>query len=364
MPYTEVSITTKETANFEKRITDLEKATGEHKTYILINFDDMSDMYYSRLEIMKEYGFKFSCCLTSGIQVYENGFYDEASKERFYDLLDYDCDITLYGIDRFTSIETDFYSRTVEEWIELYKPVLDKANSMGVFPVTYFAPTNTLTENAITALKKLGFVMSRSGNGNPENKSLYGIDRFTSIETDFYSRTVEEWIELYKPVLDKANSMGVFPVTYFAPTNTLTENAITALKKLGFVMSRSGNGNPENKYSWIEEFNDKRFNTPTVQIHNDNLSTIKGYIDTCIDNGYSLSIFTHQVLDNNTDDLHCDTVVFRELLDYIKLKVDAGLCEVVTYQEFLNIKRGYRTQHLRDVKRMNFIERKLTAKSN
>ena len=219
--------------------------------------------------------------------MYENGFYDEASKERFYDLLDYGCDITLYGV-----------------------------------------------------------------------------DRFTSIETDFYSRTVEEWIKLYKPVLDKANSMGVFPVTYFAPTNTLTENAITALKKLGFVVSRSGKGNPENKYSWIEEFNDKRFNTPTVQINNDNLSTIKGYIDTCIDNGYALSIFTHQVLDNNTEDLHCDTVVFRELLDYIKLKVDAGLCEVVTYQEFLNIKHGYRTQHLRDVKRMNFIERKLTAKSN
>jgi hypothetical protein len=275
-----VTIETTTTKNLDSRILSLEGQKA--KTKIIMCFDDMSDMYTTRLALMKEYGFRFSFCLSDGVQVYPTGFYDATVKSKFYDLLNYGCDVTMYGY-----------------------------------------------------------------------------DRYTTITTEYYSRTVDEWIQLFTPVIQKINSMGFFPVTYQAKDNTITSNALAALKKLGFVMGRSGVGNPENNYYYIEDFDSKRFNTPFNQIQNNNLDTIKSRIDFCIQNGYSLSIFTHQVVDNNTSDLNCDTIIFRQLLDYIKSKVDANLCEVVTYQEFFNQARGHQVQQMRNQQRMNFIESKI-----
>ena len=190
--------------------------------------------------------------------------------------------------------------------------------------------------------------------------TMYGGDRNT-IPVAVADRTKEQWKEWVNPLLASINNLGIYPVTYFTVQNNMTQNGIDALKELGFKLCRSGLYNPENNYRWIESFDDNRFNTPCVQIQNGNLETVKEYIDTCITNKYSISIFTHQVVDNNTSDLNCDTIVFRQLLDYIKEKVDSGLCEVVTYQEFLNkmTVEGKNVDEERKNKRLNFIQSKL-----
>lgn len=282
--FNNISMTTEETKDLYKRVEILENKSQdiEKKAYILLNFDDSTNMYKNRFEIMKEYGFKFSFCLNSGIQV-SNNFSNESEKSTFFEMLNYGCDVTMYGGDRNT------------------------------------------------------------------------------IPVAVADRTKEQWKEWVNPLLASINNLGIYPVTYFTVQNNMTQNGIDALKELGFKLCRSGLYNPENNYRWIESFDDNRFNTPCVQIQNGNLETVKEYIDTCITNKYSISIFTHQVVDNNTSDLNCDTIVFRQLLDYIKEKVDSGLCEVVTYQEFLNkmTVEGKNVDEERKNKRLNFIQSKL-----
>lgn len=277
--------------NLKENITDLNdkvdiienKIADKKKTYILLSFDDQTNMYANRFSIMKDYGFKFTFCLNSGMQV--NNDFATTEKQTFYDMLAYGCDVAMYGGDR---------------------------------------------------------------NSTPPAVS---------------DRTQEEWVTWLSPLLTTLNNLGVFPTTYFAPRGEMPENGENALKELGFSLCRCGLYNCDNSYRWIESWSEDRFGVPMVQIQDDNLDTVKGYIDDCITNGWSLSIFTHQVVDSNTSELNCDTIVFKSLLDYIKTKSDGGYCEVVTFQEFLNknTEKGRDIQHMRDTRRMNYIENKIAS---
>ncbi len=46
------------------------------------------------------------------------------------------------------------------------------------------------------------------------------------------------------------------------------------------------------------------------------------------------SLFTHQVKETTTDTNNIDTALFRQILDYIKTKVDSGELIIKTFSEY------------------------------
>ncbi len=279
--YDAMSITTEETKEMEERVNILEnpEVANKSKCYVLLSFDDQTQMYADRFPIMKEYGFPFTFCLNSGFQ-YNNGFANDSEKQTFFEMVSHGCDVAQYHIGR---------------------------NISGI------------GENS----------------------------------------TVEEWQNAVSDLLDFINDYGIYPVTYFARKNVLYDNAIKALKNLGFEISRSGMYSPENDYRWVESFDDSRFNTPCYLINATNLENCKEYLDTCVQNGWSIAFMTHRL--TGTDDNNCDESTFRTLMDYIKNYTNQGKCEVVTYQSFLNnkTKKGKEIENLRKVKRLNWIQSKI-----
>lgn len=279
--YDAVSITTKETKELEERVNILEnqEVANKSKCYVLLSFDDQTQMYADRFPIMKEYGFPFTFCLNSGFQD-NNGFANDSEKQAFFEMLSYGCDVAQYHVGRnITGLGSD---STAEEW-----------------------------QNAISNL------------------------------------------------LDFINGYGIYPVTYFARQNVLYDNAITALKNLGFGIARSGMYSPENNYRWIESYDDERFNTPCYPVNATNLENCKKYLDDCVKNGWSIAFMTHRL--TGADDNNCDETTFRTLMDYIKNYINQGKCEVVTYQNFLNYKtkKGKKIENLRKEKRLNWVQSKI-----
>ena len=282
--YDAVSITTEETKEMEEmeeRVNILEnpEVANKSKCYVLLSFDDQTQMYADRFPIMKEYGFPFTFCLNSGFQN-NNGFANDSEKQAFFEMLSYGCDVAQYHVGRnITGLGSD---STVEEW-----------------------------QNAISNL------------------------------------------------LDFINGYGIYPVTYFARQNVLYDNAITALKNLGFGIARSGMYSPENNYRWIESYDDERFNTPCYPVNATNLENCKKYLDDCVKNGWSIAFMTHRL--TGADDNNCDETTFRTLMDYIKNYINQGKCEVVTYQNFLNYKtkKGKEIENLRKEKRLNWVQSKI-----
>ena len=279
--YDAVSITTKETKEIEERVYILEnqEVANESKCYVLLSFDDQTQMYADRFPIMKEYGFPFTFCLNSSFQD-NNGFANDSEKQTFFEMLSYGCDVAQYHIGRnITGIGSD---STAEEW-----------------------------QNAISNL------------------------------------------------LDFINGYGIYPVTCFARQNVLYDNAITALKNLGFGIARSGMYSPENNYRWIESYDDERFNTPCYPVNATNLENCKKYLDDCVKNGWSIAFMTHRL--TGADDNNCDETTFRTLMNYIKNYTNQGKCEVVTYQNFLNYKtkKGKEIENLRKEKRLNWVQSKI-----
>ena len=276
-PYSEVSITTVETTDLNERVLALEHKSDT--TYVLISFDDQTQMYADRFPVMQEYGFPFTFAINNNFEI-DDGFSSETAKNAFFAMLNYGCDFAQYSVSQ-----------------------------------TATPPTST--------------------------------------------STVQEWEDALRPLYEKLNSKGLYPSTYFARQNVLYDNAITALKNIGFSIARSGMYSPENNYRWIESFDDNRFNTPVYIVNSDTLSNCKAYLDDCIENGWSIAFMTHRL--TGADENNCDITTFRSLMDYIKDYVDEGKCKVVTYQQFLNEKtnKGETIDNTRKSKTLNWVHGQL-----
>ncbi|HBL3428629.1 TPA: hypothetical protein LQB52_001867 [Enterococcus faecium] len=136
-----------------------------------------------------------------------------------------------------------------------------------------------------------------------------------------------------KSYVDLLKSKGIStPVSYFCPNNKSTAPLIKALKSLGFKLLRN-----HSTQELIGNYDFDSFETSCFQIQdiNDSLLKAKARIDTAIQTGQSLRIFTHEVV-TSTDStgLNVSSATYTDLLNYIKEKVDAGLIEVVTDKEF------------------------------
>lgn len=149
---------------------------------------------------------------------------------------------------------------------------------------------------------------------------------------DFYTGTADEWYEYLKPAVDSCAEIGLFnPISYFCPENRGTPAIMEALQRLGFKMGRmSASGNYYTEYFNKNSFYIYTWGVGGTTTAEDTLAML----DTAIADGTSVCIFTHQVQDTLTDNMHCTREVYTAILDGIKERVDAGLCDVVTFREF------------------------------
>ena len=127
---------------------------------------------------------------------------------------------------------------------------------------------------------------------------------------------------------DELEAQGITDlVSYSAPANGTSNTNIEVLKELGFKIIRATGNYYTYPYQELTQGS-------CIGITDSSLDTVKSAIDQCIQTGYCLSIFTHGVYENNTNDLYTDKAIYTELLDYIKQKVDAGELQVMTYRDF------------------------------
>lgn len=149
------------------------------------------------------------------------------------------------------------------------------------------------------------------------------------------SASSEELATSIKSMQDRFRNYGLYnPIIYFPTQNYADTNMIDALKSLGFRLVRTQWIWGDDK-EYIKGITKDTFKTYTVTINDSTISDVKGYIDRACENGWGLSIMTHQLLETGNTN-NCSISTYTELLNYIKSKIDSGVCEVVTYREYYN----------------------------
>lgn len=241
----------------------------QQTSYLMLNFDDATNMYKQRYGLLKSYGFNFSFCLNEGF--YDNKGFQDGEKALFDQMIADGNDVALYG-------------------------------GVGTRP-------------------------------------------------DIHSCTADQWAAYVKPLVDFCASNGIYNITcYHSPNNLMSVNGAQGLKQLGFKMARYA-ASPDK--SLITGFDQSSFRVPTLEIQDSNLDDIKSKIDEAISRGASLSIFTHLVQDSATNEWNTSLSVYKQMLDYIKQKVDVGQIKVVTWREFYAAKlpqEGHENDYLRIMK--------------
>lgn len=168
--------------------------------------------------------------------------------------------------------------------------------------------------------------------GNGWDYAMYGYVGTPPSDISDWSQ-YDTLYNVLKSYVDLLKSKGIStPVSYFCPNNKSTAPLIKALKSLGFKLLRN-----HSTQELIGNYDFDSFETSCFQIRdiNDSLLKAKARIDTAIQTGQSLRIFTHEVV-TSTDStgLNVSSATYTDLLNYIKEKVDAGLIEVVADKEF------------------------------
>ena len=168
--------------------------------------------------------------------------------------------------------------------------------------------------------------------GNGWDYAMYGYVGTPPSDISDWSQ-YDTLYNVLKSYVDLLKSKGIStPVSYFCPNNKSTAPLIKALKSLGFKLLRN-----HSTQELIGNYDFDSFETSCFQIQdiNDSLLKAKARIDTAIQTGQSLRIFTHEVV-TSTDStgLNVSSATYTDLLNYIKEKVDAGLIEVVADKEF------------------------------
>ncbi|WP_342994250.1 BppU family phage baseplate upper protein [Enterococcus faecium] len=168
--------------------------------------------------------------------------------------------------------------------------------------------------------------------GNGWDYAMYGYVGTPPSDISDWSQ-YDTLYNVLKSYVDLLKSKGIStPVSYFCPNNKSTAPLIKALKSLGFKLLRN-----RSTQELIGNYDFDSFETSCFQIRdiNDSLLKAKARIDTAIQTGQSLRIFTHEVV-TSTDStgLNVSSATYTDLLNYIKEKVDAGLIEVVADKEF------------------------------
>ncbi len=151
---------------------------------------------------------------------------------------------------------------------------------------------------------------------------------------DMDEETLKGWCRYIKCERDRLTALGIHPTTWVCRQNRYGTALEYALKQNGFLIAR-GSRNPDGT-SFFYELKKGEMKTPNFEIYSHNIDEVKRNIDYAIEHKCALNIFTHFVVATPEEDggFDCTESTYREMLEYLKTKVDAGLCECITYKEF------------------------------
>lgn len=151
----------------------------------------------------------------------------------------------------------------------------------------------------------------------------------------------EGWKNWMSNALNGLAAKGIFNITCWAAGNLEINNDIlNACKANNFKILRGGNGTyPYNVDNWYMPQIPNSANNPIINRavfvnYRSKLNYVKTYIDYLCASKTAGSLFTHQVLETTSDTNNIDTALFRQILDYIKTKVDSGELIIKTFSEY------------------------------
>ena len=167
-----------------------------------------------------------------------------------------------------------------------------------------------------------------------------------------YRSDKDKWSAWVKELVDglKETSGLYYPVMYSCQNAASSDILNQVVKENGFRMCRNGTYyNADGTTTW-GSLTDRKYLIdgtkyfdyyPLPVVKQENYPTveqIKAEIDNAIEKKKSIMLFTHYVVDDTEtmSDTDCPLSKFTAVLDYVKEKVDAGLCDVKNARQFWN----------------------------
>lgn len=145
--------------------------------------------------------------------------------------------------------------------------------------------------------------------------------------TDYDSAKVNlaaSWSAFFK-------TFGHAPATYAAAKGFTSEFSLRAAKDVGFKIVRGGQLNMLNAY----------LDKDTVQLpmtslsYDTNADNVKNKIDTAIQYGYQLNLFTHGAYDTASDSDYLKLADFKSMIDYLAEQRTLGKLKVLTIDDYV-----------------------------
>lgn len=168
-------------------------------------------------------------------------------------------------------------------------------------------------------------------------KNGWDVGLYTSVRGD--SLDESGWDSKLDEVVAKLEALGICnTVAYHCTGNNLTTDLFNSLKKHGFKIVRCETNNPyythfQRQYELTDE---TLIPIVTHAINNDaTFDENKNIIDNAIATNSIITFMAHLVLDTteSIESYNCYASVYRQILAYIKEKVDEGKVEVITWRE-------------------------------
>lgn len=151
--------------------------------------------------------------------------------------------------------------------------------------------------------------------------------------------TTESWENHIRGLVIQKENIGIFnPIMYNTPDNNGAEHIAKAVKNNHFKLQRCNTS--DNLFKTPNQFQ-----TGAVFMSSGGFKQeCKNKIDQAIANKCGVVFYTHLVIEDSSDlndgaDIsggHCYESSFREILNYLKTKVDNGEIEVLTASEYYN----------------------------
>lgn len=123
------------------------------------------------------------------------------------------------------------------------------------------------------------------------------------------------------------------PISFSTPNGKYNDYTIEALRTLKIKIIRSCASSVNygfDKYNGVYIVSTKEIRKDTT------LEQIKAFVDEAITYGGVISIFTHQINVGNTNEFSMEFDLFKQYIDYVCEKKQAGEIEVITFNELYN----------------------------
>ena len=151
---------------------------------------------------------------------------------------------------------------------------------------------------------------------------------------DYDNGSVEDWEKYISAAIELCEKNGFFePISYFSPDQRDSVPIEKALRNLDFKLARCG-GSATDNLVWFDDRN-MLYIQCTGVTGDITAETVLSKIDEAIANNSSIVVFTHLVKDVADDPNSTTKEVYEAVLSGIRERVDAGLCEVCTFSDFL-----------------------------